>query len=261
MRIRGVVGAVALALVTLGTACGGVGLFRQYEYEEEMYLALDGTATMYVNSSVAALNALRGSSFDTDPNVTIDRAAVTAYFSTPSTRVTRVTVSRRSNRRFVHLRIDVADVNRLGEAAPFAWSRYDFKHEDGLYVYKQSVGSAAGKAVGEVGWDGTELVAFRLHLPSKIAYHNTSGVNRGNILVWEQPLTERLQSVPLTVDARMETQSILYRTLWLFGWTFVAVAVAFGLVIWWILRRAPKVVDGGGSADNADGDVSGAPVH
>ena len=26
----------------------------------------------------------------------------------------------------------------------------------------------------------------------------------------------------------METQSILYRTLWLFGATFVAVAVAFG---------------------------------
>jgi hypothetical protein len=42
---------------------------------------------------------------------------------------------------------------------------------------------------------------------------------------------------PLTLDARMETQSILYRTLWLFGATFAAVAVSFALVIWWVLRR------------------------
>ena len=35
----------------------------------------------------------------------------------------------------------------------------------------------------------------------------------------------------------METQSILYRTLWLFGATFLAVAVAFVLVIWWVLKR------------------------
>ena len=35
----------------------------------------------------------------------------------------------------------------------------------------------------------------------------------------------------------METQSILYRTLWLFGATFLAVAVAFVLVIGWVLKR------------------------
>ena len=48
-------------------ACGS-GLFRQYEYEEEMYLSLDGSATMYVNSSIAALNALRGTAFDPNPS-------------------------------------------------------------------------------------------------------------------------------------------------------------------------------------------------
>ena len=35
----------------------------------------------------------------------------------------------------------------------------------------------------------------------------------------------------------MQTQSILYRTLWLFGFTFLAVAVVFAGVIWWVLRR------------------------
>ena len=35
----------------------------------------------------------------------------------------------------------------------------------------------------------------------------------------------------------MDTQSILYTTLWLFGSTFLAVAVAFCGVIWWVMRR------------------------
>jgi hypothetical protein len=39
----------------------------------------------------------------------------------------------------------------------------------------------------------------------------------------------------------METQSILYRTLWLFGTTLVAVAVAFGLVIWWVRGQRPRL--------------------
>ena len=89
-----------------------------------------------------------------------------------------------------------------------------------------------------MGWTGAEIVAFRLHLPSKIDYHNTRrDIGRGNILVWEQPLTDRLRSVPLTLDARMQTQSILYSTLWLFGSTFVAVALTFVAIIWWVLRR------------------------
>src|SRR5262249_28478899 len=86
MRFR----AGVLLVAALSVSCGGGGgLFRQYEYEEEMYLSLDGSATIYVNSSVAALNALRGTSFDSDPSAPVDRAAVRDYFTTPVTRVTR----------------------------------------------------------------------------------------------------------------------------------------------------------------------------
>jgi hypothetical protein len=38
----------------------------------------------------------------------------------------------------------------------------------------------------------------------------------------------------------METESILSHTLWLFGITFLAVAVTFGSVVWWIMRRGAK---------------------
>ena len=236
MRIRS--WCVLLAACVL-SACGGGGLFKSYEYEEEMYLSLDGTATVYVNSSVAALNALRGASFDTNPDVTPARDAVNAYFSSPNTRVTRVTYSRRSNRRYVHVRLDVDHVERMPESPPFAWSRYSFGRDGELFVFRQAVGASAGKDAGNAGWKGDEIVAFRMHLPSKIAYHNAGPGNpqRGNILAWEQSLADRARGVPLTLEARMETESILYRTLALFGATIVVVAVLFGVILWRVLRR------------------------
>jgi hypothetical protein len=249
MRFRGGARAVALGVLCalIGACGGGSGLFRQYEYEEEMYLSLDGSATIYVNSSVAALHALRGLALDTNPSTPVDRDAVRAYFSTPNTHVTWVRTSRRSRRRFVHVRLEVDDVRRLASAPPFAWSSYQFGRDGNLFKFQQTVGAAAAKDVGDAGWTGRELVAFRLHLPSKIDFHNRNphdpdgdNLRRGNILVWEQPLADRLRGVPLTLDARMQTQSILYRTLWLFAATFGVVAVGFGVVIWLVLRRGSR---------------------
>jgi hypothetical protein len=218
------------------TACG-TNLFRQYEYEEDMFLSLDGSATITLSASIPALNALRGTSFDPSPNARTDRDAIRRYVASPVTRVIWVRPSRRNNRRFVHVRLDVSDVRRLNEAPPFAWSTYQFKRDGELYVYKQNVGASAGGNPGKVNWNSSELFAVRLHLPSKVAYQNTQDKRRGNIFVWEQPLTERLKGTPIEIEVRMESQSILYRTLWLFGATFLAVAVAFVLVIGWVLKR------------------------
>lgn len=234
------VGAVVLLVAALSVACRGGGLFRQYEYEEEMYLSLDGSATIYVNSSVAALNALRGTSFNADPSAAVDRAAVRDYFTTAVTRVTRRPAqSRRSGRRFVHVRVDVDDVRRLAEAAPFAWSSYRFAQDGASYRYEQTIAAAAGKTVS-TNWSGREMVAFRLHVPSRVLDTGGGSLKRGNILVWEQPLADRLRSVPLMLEARMEPRSILYRTLALFGVTIVAVVLAFVALIWWILHRGGK---------------------
>ena len=179
-------------------------------------------------------------SFDASPNATISREGVRSWFTTPVTRVTRSpNLSRRSGRRFVHVRLDVDDIKRLSDAAPFAWSSYSFARDGDLFVYHQAVGPSAAKPVTEVGWKGTEIVAFRLHLPSDIVYFNgrPEDHKRGNILVWEQPLADRLRGEPLAFDVRIESQSILSRTLLLFGATFVAVAITFILVVWWVVRR------------------------
>jgi len=235
----------AIALLAVAVAGGRLGgLFRQYEYEEEMYLSLDGAATVYVNSSVPALDALRGATFDPDPTSRVDLARIREYFTTPVTHVARVSTSRRHNRRFVHVRLEVDDVRRLGEAGPLAWSSYEFGRDGDLVVYRQTVGASAGKTVEFVRWNGDEIVAFRLHAPSRVVGSNADRAQRGNILVWEQGLADRMRGDPLTLDVRMESQSILYWTLRLFASTIAAVAVMFGLVIWWIVWRRVRPAPG-----------------
>src|SRR3954469_15741541 len=145
MSLRRSVCALCLLGGLCASACGGSSLFRQYEYEEEVYLSLDGTATVYVNSSLAALNVLRGTAFDTNPAARVDTAAARAYYTGPGARVTRVTQSRRSGRRYVHVRLDVDDIRRLGGLAPFSWSTYAFARQDNQFVYQQTVSAAAGK--------------------------------------------------------------------------------------------------------------------
>ncbi len=219
-------------------ACGSV-VSRKYEYEEEIFLALDGSASIYVNAAVPALVALRGATLPLDPNARLDRQVVRDFYQTPVSHVASVTLSRREGRRYVHLRIDVADLRRLGEAAPFAWSAYAFvAGDDGESSYIQRMQETAGQDVGNVGWSGSELVALRLHIPSKVTFHNSpSGrIERGNIIVWEQPLADRLKGVPLEARVRMQTESILYRTLVLFGAMAVAVVATFVAFIWFVRR-------------------------
>ena len=225
--------------VLASIACGSV-IARKYEYEEEIFLSLDGSATVYVNASVPALVALRGVPLPLDPNARLDRTVVRDIYSTPVSRVASVTTSRREGRRYVHLRIGVDDIRRLGEAAPFAWSTYRYLEGD-TFEFAQHMQASAAREVGNVGWDGDELIAVRLHLPSKVTFHNSPSrrIERGNIIVWEQPLSERIKGTPLEVEARMEKESILFRTLALFGAMGVLVVFTFIAAIWFVKSRKP----------------------
>ncbi len=183
-----------LIAVLTSIACGNV-VARKYEYEEEVFLSLDGSATVYVNASVPALVALRGMKLPLDPRARLDRQVVRELYETPVSQVGSVTTSRREGRRYVHLRLTVPDARRLAEAAPFAWSSYQYHQQDAEFEFTQTMRAAAGQDAGNAGWDGSELVAVRLHLPSKITFHNSPSrkVERGNIVVWEQLLSERQQ--------------------------------------------------------------------
>jgi len=237
---------LTVAAALLLSACGGRLAKKQYEYEEELYLALDGSATLNVNASVPALVALRGVDLNPSARARFDREQIRRFYEGPGATVTALSSSRRYGRRFVHVSIDVADVRALERLAPFAWSTYRFGREGDVYEFKQTVGSAAGKSVGGVGWDGTERVAFRMHLPSRITYHNAPShrTERGNILEWEQSFADRLRGLPIDVDVQVETQSILARTLLLFGTTAIAALGTLALVIWWFARRGRSATNG-----------------
>ena len=227
------------ALVLAGAACGS-GLFgREYQYEEEIYLKVDGSATVVVNSSLSALSALRGApSFD-DGAAGVDRESVRRFFESPVTRVARVGRPwQRHGRTFVQVRVTTDDIRSLSKVVPFAWSTYAFTARGETVTFVQAMGpSVLPNASGP--WQGGELVAVRLHVPAKIQFHNAPSkrVERGNIVSWEQPLKDRLAGQPLRVEVRMERNSILAWTLTIFGASAAAAASLFVLVIWWVKRK------------------------
>lgn len=246
---------VAAAVVS---ACTGGLLGKQYEYEEDLFLSLDGSATLIVNASVPALVALRGLELDLNPRTRPDLGRIRTAYESPVTEVTRVSPPwRRAGRRFVQIRLKVTDVRRLNEVRPFAWSRYALSVKDGHHVFDQQVGASALRpgTLQNVGWNGSEIVAFRLHLPSRIIWHNSRDIDtnqptstrRGNILAWEQHLTDRLDGAPLDIQVKMDSQSILYRTLWLFAGAFAAAVAVLAFLIWFTMRK------GGGEAAPSTG--------
>jgi hypothetical protein len=245
---------VALALSVVAAACGGGVFGKVYEYEEDVYVSLDGSAELIVNASIAALVALRGLDLPVDSAVRLDPNRIRAAYASPTTDVTRVSrFWRRQGRRFVQVRLHIADIRRLSEAAPFSWSSYELAAKDGLVVYRQTIGKSALRpgTLQNFGWSGGELVAFRLHMPSRIVYHNardletneTSEIARGNILSWEQHLTDRLDGRPISIEVKMDRQSILYRTLWLFAGAFAAAVALIGALIWMTIRKGANEGD------------------
>src|SRR5262245_66670374 len=72
-RARAALLGVVMLAGFIATGCRN-GLFgKQYEYEEDLTLALDGSATLDVNASFASLVALRGLALETTLSARADR--------------------------------------------------------------------------------------------------------------------------------------------------------------------------------------------
>lgn len=233
------------AIAAAVSACSGGGAFkREYEYEEELYLALDGSATLNVNASVESLIALRGATLNPDPAARIDRDDLRRFFGAGSgsesgseSADVSVSLARRDGRRFVHATVEVDSVEQLARLAPFSWSEYRLGRRQDAIEFRQHVGGPAA-AAAPASWTGAEVVAFRMHLPSEIVFHNSpGGIERGNILEWEQPLADRLAGMPVDIEVQLEPTSILAQTLLLFGSTAAAAIATLAGVVWWISRR------------------------
>src|SRR5690606_28082722 len=106
-----------LAAVVVAGGLSGIGcsnpLARQYEYSEQLYLDVDGSAELVIDSSIAAFVALRNLPLDPSPDVPVDREAVALLFAEPA--CGEVTVNRpwrRHGRRFVQVVLEQADVRQ-----------------------------------------------------------------------------------------------------------------------------------------------------
>jgi hypothetical protein len=246
MHARPARAVLLLAMVGLLAACRNP-LGRQYEYEEQIYLGTDGSATLVLNASIPALVALHDLPLDPSPRSAVDRDQVRRLFANAGCSDVRVGQPWiRRGRRFVQVRVAAARVEDLERCGPLSWSSYRFSRRDDVVHFEQRIGEGHRGDPGRVNWDGRELVGFKLHLPSRISFHNVKrledGSNgeaeRGNILTWEQRLSDRLAGQPLILEVRMDSESILYRTLFLFAGAAVAAVLALFGLIWWTVRRA-----------------------
>jgi hypothetical protein len=254
MNVRAVRAAVlALFATVMSSACSNP-FAPQYEYEEQVYLSVDGQATVVIDSSFAALVALRGGAIDPAILTAADRNAVKQIVSAAGCSVD--SVSRfwtRSGRRFVQIQVSAADVRELPKCKLLAWSTYAFGPVEnaGLRYEQQVSAPSPGATIAETGaatWDGNELVAFKLHLPSRITYQNVKllngengGTERGNILTWAQTLTDRRAGKPVSMRADMDSTSILHTTLWLFAGAFAGAVGLLLLIIWLVVRKGRKL--------------------
>ena len=249
---------VVMTMAAVVSACSGRGpLAPEYEYEEDLTIGLDGSATLVVNASVPALVALRGLTLNTALSARADelRSNLRTAYTSANTRVGRISTWTRRGRRFVGVHVTVTDIRRIADVLPLAWSKYDLHEEGDQVVYRQQLSRSPNPPALPVnGLTGDELVAFRLHLPARIRFQNSRYLekdesrpaSRGNILTWEQRLRERLAGKPIAyaedrtpdvMEARMDRESILYRTLWLFGIAFAAAMLVIAGLIWLTMRR------------------------
>jgi len=253
VRARRLLAACGLAATLAGGCSNPFG--RQYEYEEQYYLDTAGAVTVVVDASIPALVALRGLPLDPAPSARTDRAELRKVFENAGCRVDSVAQPwRRNGRRFMQVSLSADSVGALAACRPLAWSTYSGLTPENdpvfgpIIHYYQVVGAAAGGNPGAVNWDGKERVAIKLHLPSRIKYHSarwiedgtTRDVERGNIVTWEQRLTDRIAGKPIEIDVKMDPQSILYTTLWLFAGAFGAAVLTMAGLIWWVVKKGAK---------------------
>jgi len=148
----------------------------------------------------------------------------------------------------------VPDIHSLPKAAPFSEARYELIAQGEQVTFRHTLSKPPPPVRPPPVWRGDEIIAFRLHLPARIRFQNSRYLDggasrpasRGNIVTWEQRLQQRLEGRPIAyaedrtpdvMEVRMDRESILYRTLWLFGIAFAAALLALAGLIWLTMRR------------------------
>ena len=213
----------ASILLALVTAAGCTA----YEYEEEVFLEVDGSGEIRMSGSAAAIQALHH----------VEDAK--GLFAGDGVQIVSNRETERERRKFIHVEARFGKWEELCRTPAFRGRacRFD-EEEDGvaLALSLPSPREAAPEAL-----DPQAVLALRYHFPSTIRYHNSpGGIERGNILAWKRTLREHFAGRPLDVEVRFDRRTILQATVSVVSLSLALVAAALGASLLLMVRKGRR---------------------
>lgn len=208
-----------------------------YEYEEEVFLEVDGSGRLRMSGSSEILEVLHADSNRGNGGST---SSMTSRFEGPGFELDSVRETERDGRSFVHVQGRFTNWNELCALPAFAdrECRLDVTDDDELELYL-TLPSPEGD-IPEGVPPGASL-ALRFHFPSAVNYHNAHGdMERGNIIVWERTVSEHFNATALVVEARFERRSVLATTVIILGTAVSVVLFSVALALLLIVRKGRR---------------------
>ena len=215
-----------LLLLLAGTGCGA------YEYEEEVYLEVDGSGEIRMSGSTTAVAALHG----------LDEAtaeSAKALFEGEGVELLSALETERERRKFVHVQARFSDWEKLCRIPAFRARRCRLaKGEEGLAL---ELSLPSPRAAAPESLDPQALLALRYHFPGTIQYHNSPGdIERGNILSWKRTLREHFAGRPLDLAVRFDRRTILAATARVMGLALGLVLASIATALWVMVRKGRR---------------------
>ena len=172
-----------------------------YEYEEEVFLEVDGSGRLRVSGSSEAIGTVL-------PLTRVNVETVRDHFDEPQVELDSVRETKRDGRSFIHVQARFSDWNRLCKHPAF--SERHCRLVIGPDVLEIESTIPGPRSPGHAPADPEAPIVFRFHFPSTVAFHNSQNkIERGNIVRWQRSIGEHIAREPLVIQARFEKRSVL----------------------------------------------------
>jgi hypothetical protein len=205
-----------------------------YEYEEEVFLNVDGSGQLRISGSKEALGILL-------PLRDVPVDDVREYFDGPQMSLDSVRESERDGRTFIHVRARFSSWNRLCEHPAFSARHCKLVVGPELLELESTLPRPAGH---DVPTKPDATMAFRFHFPSTVRFHNSpNGIERGNIVRWQRSMEELFESPPLVIRARFEKHSVLETTMLVLVVATCLVVISVATAILLMVRKGRRQLE------------------
>jgi hypothetical protein len=235
------------AVVLLAASLGGC---VTYEYEHEFRLRVDGSGSVTVTARPELWTAFKKVTGGREAGA-VTPETLKALFERSGLRVRQARATRRAGRDYIYVVADFDDVNALAGSPAFPDLRIALKRA-GARLRLEGEWHAPADLEARPAIEG--LLAVRFHLPSKIYAHDNAalGVERGNIVTWQEDLAAGFAGKPVAFGATLDDRSILLSTVVLFGAAIAIAAVILVAAVLEVRRR-------GRAQQKREGEGVGAP--